>query len=135
MMGCLKAFRGRYRFSSLRCYFADFWVGLLSVVSTKFQRMYKQVWSTNRCVLSTFLDASSHLYKRVCPSVGPSVRRSVGRSVRNQLFSKSKNEGFSSCISSGKPTNITNIELHLYRKVCLLVRPSVRVKSRNKSSK
>ena len=29
----------------------------------------KQVWSTNRCVLSTFLDASSHLYKRVCLSV------------------------------------------------------------------
>ena len=29
-----------------------------------------------------FLDASSHLYKRVCPSVRWSVRRSVGRSVR-----------------------------------------------------
>merc|ERR1711951_309795 len=29
-----------------------------------------------------FLDASSHLYKRVCPSVGPSVRPSVRRSVR-----------------------------------------------------
>ena len=28
-----------------------------------------------------FLDASSHLYKRVRPSVGPSVRPSVGRSV------------------------------------------------------
>ena len=31
--------------------------------------------------LSLFLDASSHLYKRVCPSVGPSVRPSVRRSV------------------------------------------------------
>ena len=29
-----------------------------------------------------FLDAFSHLYKRVCPSVGPSVRPSVGPSVR-----------------------------------------------------
>ena len=29
-----------------------------------------------------FLDAFSHLYKRVCPSVGPSVRPLVGRSVR-----------------------------------------------------
>ena len=28
-----------------------------------------------------FLDASSHLYKRVCPSVRRSVRRSVGPSV------------------------------------------------------
>ena len=27
-----------------------------------------------------FLDASSHLYKMVCPSGGPSVRRSVGMS-------------------------------------------------------
>ena len=38
-----------------------------------------------------FLDASSHLYKRVCPSVGPSVRRSVRPSVGNQLFSNSEN--------------------------------------------
>ena len=30
----------------------------------------------------TFLGAFSHLYKRVCLSVGPSVRRSVGGSVR-----------------------------------------------------
>ena len=29
-----------------------------------------------------FLDASLHLYKRVCPSVGRSVGRSVGPSVR-----------------------------------------------------
>ena len=28
-----------------------------------------------------FLDASSHLYKRVCSSVGPSVRRFIGSSV------------------------------------------------------
>ena len=67
-----------------------------------------------RRVLLQFLDASSHLYKRVCPSVGrsvrPSVRRSVRRSVRNQLFSKSKNEGLSSCISSGKPTNIAEMQ-------------------------
>ena len=28
--------------------------------------------------VSTFLDASTHLYKRVCPSVGPSVWPSVG---------------------------------------------------------
>ena len=32
--------------------------------------------------LVPFLDASSHLYNRVCPSVGPSVRRSVRPSVR-----------------------------------------------------
>ena len=60
-----------------------------------------------------FLDASSHLYKRVCLSVGPSVHRSIGRSVgrlvRNHLFSKSKNEGLSFCISSGKPTNIAEM--------------------------
>ena len=28
-----------------------------------------------------FLDASTHLYKRLCPSVGPSVRRLVRPSV------------------------------------------------------
>ena len=31
--------------------------------------------------MSNFLDASSHLYKSVCPSVGRSVGRSVGPSV------------------------------------------------------
>ena len=31
--------------------------------------------------LRNFLDASSHLYKRVCPSVGPSVDLSVRPSV------------------------------------------------------
>ena len=33
-------------------------------------------------VRNPFLDASSHLYKSVCPSVRPSVRRSVRPSVR-----------------------------------------------------
>ena len=32
-----------------------------------------------------FLDAPSHLYKRVCPSVRPSVRRAVGPSVRRSV--------------------------------------------------
>ena len=32
-------------------------------------------------VASSFLDASTHLYKRLCPSVRPSVGRSVGRLV------------------------------------------------------
>ena len=39
---------------------------------------------------SMFLDASTHLYMRVCPSVrrsvGRSVRRSVRPSVRNAFF-------------------------------------------------
>ena len=49
-----------------------------------------------------FLDASSHLYKRVCPSVhqsiglsiGPSVRRSVRWSVRNPFFSNPRKRLF-----------------------------------------
>ena len=42
-----------------------------------------------------FLDASSHLYKRVCPSVRQSVRPSVRRSVRNAFVKSDKNEYFS----------------------------------------
>ena len=42
-----------------------------------------------------FLDASSHLYKRVCPSVGPSVgpsvRPSVGPSVRDAFVKIAEN--------------------------------------------
>ena len=40
---------------------------------------------TNATTLSPFLDASSHLYMRVCSSVRPSVRRSVGPSVRRSF--------------------------------------------------
>ena len=35
-----------------------------------------------------FLDASSHLYMRVSPFVGPSIRRSVRRFFRNAFFSR-----------------------------------------------
>ena len=39
----------------------------------------KQVTFCSLCVYGhSFLDASMHLYKRLCPSVGLSVRRSVG---------------------------------------------------------
>jgi len=34
----------------------------------------------------SFLDASTHLYKTVCPSVGPSVGPSIGWLVRNHFF-------------------------------------------------
>ena len=37
----------------------------------------KKVFDLFRC--------ASHLYKRVCPSVGPPVRRSVGPSVRRSV--------------------------------------------------
>ena len=72
-----------------------------------------------------FLDASSHFYQRVCPSVGPSVWPWLA------IFKIKK--CFSLCILSGKPGNIT--KLHLYRKVCLLVRPSIHVKSKKKGWK
>ena len=41
-------------------------------------------------VAYTFLDVSSNLYKRVCLSVGPSVRRSV----RNAFFSNPRKRVF-----------------------------------------
>ena len=43
-----------------------------------------------RLQLFAFLDASSHLYKRPCPSVGPSVGPSVRRSVRRSVTLSSK---------------------------------------------
>ena len=54
------------------------------------------------------LYASLHLNKRVCPSVGRSVRPSVVLSV-TCFFLNCKNEGFSSCMSSGRPRNITEM--------------------------
>ena len=39
---------------------------------------------------SRFIDATTHLYKKSCPSVGPSVRLSVRRSLSPLLFSNDK---------------------------------------------
>ena len=44
----------------------------------------------NKHVTASFLDASSHLYKRVCPSVCPSVRMSVRPYVRPSITIKEK---------------------------------------------
>ena len=38
--------------------------------------------------MATFLDASTHLYKRLCLSVGPSVGPSVRWLVRNHFFQR-----------------------------------------------
>ncbi len=51
----------------------------------------KDAPSVNRVL---FLDASSHLYMRVCPSVGPSVGRSVGRSVGDAFVKNGKIDDF-----------------------------------------
>ena len=54
----------------------------------------------------------------VCVSVPPLVGRSVG----NAQFLNSENEGFSSYTSSRRKV----VKFYIYRKVCLLVCPSVR---------
>ena len=54
-------------------------------------------WSKKSSGL-TFLDASTHLYKRVCPSVGPLVRLSVG---------------FAFFLKSRKSVNLTNLNLQI----------------------
>ena len=83
-----------------------------------------------------FLDASSHLYKRVCPSVGRSVGPSVRPSVGNAFFLRlQKWRFFFMYVIREAQEHYRNVELHLYRKVCLLVRPSVHVKSRKKGRK
>ena len=42
-------------------------------------------------VYTALLDASSHLYKRLCPSICPSIHRSVCRSVHNAFVKISEN--------------------------------------------
>ena len=80
----------------------------------------------------SFLDASSHLYKRVCPSVRPSVchsvHLSVGWSVRPCVRYASS---LITSIHLKSPTNhprpFLDASSHLYKRVCPSVRPSVRV--------
>ena len=45
----------------------------------------EHLWTDNTVFTQDFLDAFSHLYKRVCPSVRLSVRWSVPRSVTHKL--------------------------------------------------
>ena len=55
----------------------------------QFEGLFCSTWSPLLSLLTTeFLDASTHLYKRVCPSVHWSVRRSV-----THFISHSKNSG------------------------------------------
>ena len=55
------------------------------------RRIRKPVFHENH---NSFLDASSHLYKRVCPSVGPSVGPSIGHKrveiMKNAYFEQNK---------------------------------------------
>ena len=67
-------------------------------------------------ILLLFLDASSYLYKRVCPSVGPSIRPSV----RHPLFK------YNVIPLTKHPTSFLDASSHLYKRVCPSVGPSVR---------
>ena len=50
------------------------------------------VWDQKMSKISKwFLDASSHLYKRVCPSVGPTVRPLVRPSVHTAFVKIAEN--------------------------------------------
>ena len=69
-----------------------------------------------------FLDASSHLYKRVCPSVGPSVRWSVGLSVRHAFVKNKGNENFWANKCQGRFTRLTRC---ISPSVCQTITPSV----------
>ena len=67
----------------------------------------------------TFLDASSHLYKRVRPSVGPSFRNAFFL-IEEMKVSHVWHQG--GLVTSQK---CRIASLHLYRKVCLLVCTSI----------
>ena len=62
----------------------------VQIVKNARSSVYEQLFllfTSPRTSFSVFLDASSHLYKRVCPSVRRSVRPSVRRSVRPSVRS------------------------------------------------
>ena len=75
------------------CYASEHIEGVLESVVNCIPWRWKMLWWTNL----VFLDASSHLYKRVCPSVG----RSVGWSVMLcDAFVKNARKSFISPILS-----------------------------------
>ena len=81
----------------------------------------------------SFLDASSHLYERVCPSVGPSVGPYVTHSV-TLLWKMPEIENFkyrNDLNSIEWMDNLKTASWHLYKRVCLSVRLSVGPSVRN----
>ena len=82
----------------------------------------KNFWRKTVFCLFTFLDAASHLYKRVCPSVSRSVRRSV----RNAFVKIAENglmqDGDASYVVY---TALLDASSHLYKSVCPSIHPSV----------
>ena len=78
-----------------------------------------------RCVLAiTVLDASSHLYNRVCPSVRPSVRQLVRRSVT--LLSKTREINIlEQIVARGGIPGSLDASSHLYKTVYPCIGQSV----------
>ena len=74
-----------------------------------------------------FLVVVTQLYKRLCPSVGLSVRQSVGLSVR-QHESKSRNMRISApahpSATGGRVSGLV-LDTQLYVRLCLSIRLSV----------
>ena len=66
-------------------------------IHTKYKENQREIKS----VLVRFLDASTHLYKMVCPSVGPSVRPSVRPSVTRSFPNARKRVISTSVIDRG----------------------------------
>ena len=76
-----------------------------------FQECHKSISSMNQKLdqiffldFLPFLDASTHLYKRVCPSVGPLVHQWVGPSVHQSV-----GPSVSHFFKSRKSSNLTNL--------------------------
>jgi hypothetical protein len=67
---------------------------LINMVLTKKISVFNQMSVTG--VLLSQLDASSHFYERVCPSIGQSVRRSAGHAFakinENRSFSTNQSK-------------------------------------------
>ena len=72
-----------------RCVLASLYEGLS--VRRLVGRSVGQSVGSDIGLIKKFFDASSHLYMRVCPSVGPSVGWSVGPS-ETRIFRISKND-------------------------------------------
>ena len=81
----------------------------------------------------TFLDASTHLYMRVCPSVRPLVRPSVHPSIHPSVISLLKsiknddNQWNLMEIKEKNKQKFLDASSHLYKRLCWSIRRSVRL--------
>ena len=94
------------------------------------QKIWTMHYGSNLSKIA-FLDATSHLYKRVCLSVRPSVGNAIEKMLENEKTRANLHEIRLKDASIGQISALLHASSHLHKRVCLSVGRSVGPSVRN----